>query len=118
PRLIIFKPGTASCNPTAPVGFGPDLTRPPSQAQAPTARQAAALPQTSVAISSAVRPAIVQYTPSSAVGIAPSTITRYLPFCSSTTRLSTASACLPEPAIIVSWYSQERSSRTTSSTGG
>src|SRR5271165_1796969 len=58
--LMRVIPGTASWSPTAPVGFGLAATSPPSQAQAPTAMDAAALPQTSRAISSAVRPPTVQ----------------------------------------------------------
>ncbi len=61
---------------------------------------------------------MVQYTPSSAMGIAPSTTTMYLPFSSFTTRSSVALAFAPAPAMITSWYSQERRSRTTSATSG
>jgi hypothetical protein len=72
-------PGTASCRPTAPVGLGPALTMPPSHAQAPTAMLTAALEQTRVAMSSAVLPPMVQWTPPSASGIAPSTTAMYSP---------------------------------------
>src|SRR5579875_521861 len=118
PRFTTFVPGTASWSPSAPVGLGSAPTSPPSHAHAPTAILAAACVQTSRAISSAVRPPIVQYTPSSAVGIEPSTTVIYFPRCCFTTRSSTASACFPAPAIIVSWYSHESSSSTMSATVG
>jgi hypothetical protein len=51
----------------------------PSHAQAPTAILAAELVQTCVAMSRAVLPAMVPYTPPSAVGMAPSTTAMYSP---------------------------------------
>jgi len=53
-------PGTACCNPIAPVGFGFAFGKPPSHAHDPIAMLAAALLHTSRAIDSAVRPPIVQ----------------------------------------------------------
>ncbi len=59
----------------------------------------------------------MQYTPPSAVGMDPSTISTYGsgPVL---TRSSTASAWAPAPAMIVSWYSHETTSSTTSATVG
>src|ERR1039458_480669 len=94
-----FKFGTASPTLIAPVGFGADRCGPPSNAQEPTAITAAAFPQTCFAISRAERPPIVQY-PGLPVGIEPSTITRYLPASSCTTRSRTALACLPAAAMM------------------
>src|SRR5579864_4963075 len=77
-RLMRLRtPGTASATLSAPVGFGAAAGIPPNAAHDPTAIVAAALPQTSRAMSIAARPPMVQYAPLAPVGIAPSTMQRY-----------------------------------------
>src|SRR5271157_3889043 len=56
--------------------------------------------------------------PLSRVGIEPSTTQTYLPEYVSTACASAASACLPEPAINVSWYSSEMMFRIKSPRSG
>ncbi len=83
----------------APVGFGFAAWMQPFDAQLPHATMAFAPSAASFTMSSAVRPAIVQWMPPSAVGIEPSTSIRYSPLyffivsCSAASDWCPAAAC-------------------------
>jgi hypothetical protein len=95
-------PASTAPTPRAPVGFGSADGMPPHDAQDPIATTAPALPATSCTMSIAVRPPIMQYTPSSFVGIAPSTTQTYLPALAAIADFSAASAWWPAAANSVS----------------
>src|SRR5579863_9570838 len=86
----------------APVGLGLAACTQPLEAQLPHATTAAASAATSWRIDSAVLPPIMQYTPPSLVGTAPSTSTMYLPLLFRMVSLRLFSAWNPEAAISVS----------------